>query len=233
MDIWHTLVERFKWCTKLVTGNIWHHAMWRMPYVTYDEMLSMTDHMRVWHGSRLRLVWGKKSICLVRCQAGGIKLKTFRVSRNHFCGARKMMRNHKKSLWSGSNDEITIIQLFPAIYIRWDECDIISLKGGRDVKIWTLITYEGDPHRRDVIASKIVSKVDFKWIVVPWYRDNIMGTKFLARKVQLKRLGGDRYSWILPSLDNFAERLMPKLTIISLSAVFLSSICLINLTFDI
>ena len=27
------------------------------------------------------------------------------------------MRNHKKSLWSGSNDEITIIQLFPAIYI--------------------------------------------------------------------------------------------------------------------
>ena len=47
-----------------------------------------------------------------------------------------------------------------------------------------------------------------------------MGTKFLARKVQLKRLGGDRYSWILPSFDNFAERLMPKLTIISLSAVF-------------
>jgi len=49
-----------------------------------------------------------------------------------------------------------------------------------------------------------------------------MGTKFLARKVQLKRLGGDRYSWILPlsSFDNFAERLVPKLTIISLSAVF-------------
>lgn len=33
-----------------------------MAYVTDNEMLNMTDHMRVWHGSRLRLVVGEKMI---------------------------------------------------------------------------------------------------------------------------------------------------------------------------
>jgi hypothetical protein len=58
-----------------------------------------------------------------------------------------------------------------------------------------------------------------------------MGPKFLARKIQLKRLGVDRYSWILPlsSLD-FFDRLNVDAKVDNYS---LSSICLINLTFDI
>ena len=40
-----------------------HYATYDiLPYVTDDEMVNMTDHMRVWHGSRLRLVVDQKII---------------------------------------------------------------------------------------------------------------------------------------------------------------------------
>ena len=145
-----------------------------------------------------------------------------------------MMRNHKKSLWSGSNDEITIIQLFPAIYIRWVWYNIFIGKKGC---LWS--KYEHWSHIRgtqkgcEVSRGRTASKVGFKWNVDPWYRDNIMGTtlRHLVRLWQsffqdsTQKIGGwegRRYSWISPlmSWSFFFERLTPKLTIIIIGAVF-------------